>query len=631
MPPAVPARRVLQFGVFELDVDAAELRKQGVRVKLQDQPFKVLQLLLECAGQIVTREELRARVWPANTYVEFDQGLYSAMARLRDTLGDSSESPRFIETLARRGYRFIAPVAENPGIAESESQVEQQIPAPESHARRFVVSVLAGLLGGALLLGVFLGFDVGGAGEWLRRHSNRPVRSLAVLPLENLTGDPEQDYFVDGMTDELITNLARLGNLRVVSRTSVMRYKGTKKTLPQIGRELNVEAVVEGTVERSGNRVRIRVQLIRASADQHLWAQTYDRELRDSLLLQSEAARDIVHEIQSSLTPHQQQRLAAARQVDPEAYEAYLKGLYFSNKRSAPNFTRAIEYFQQAIARDSSYAVAYAGLSDALLGQVFTGTPSERIREKATWAALKAIELDPFLPEGHNSLGGIREFYDWDWSGAEKEYQRAIELNQNFAAAHQDYAIFLAFQGRFDEAFAEAQRSQELDPLSPFVRTTYCLDFKLARRFDRALEKCQQALELDPNFLHAHGNLTSIYDSMGMYDRAFEEYQKVATISGEAPARLAAEKEAFRRGGIKGLWRKELELTQDPHGGVADACEVASLYSLLGETDHAFDWLQKAYQERSPHIEALKENTDFDNLRSDPRFGELLRRVGLSQ
>ncbi len=290
---SVPARRLIQFGVFELDMDAAELHKQGVKVKLQDQPFKVLQILLEKPGQIVTRNELRARVWPANTYVEFDQGLYSAMGRLRETLGDSSESPRFVETLPRRGYRFIAPITasaaltENAGLADPDLRVQQGISKPESRMRRFLISVLAGLAGGALVLGAILGFDVAGSREWLRRYSNRPIHSIAVLPLENLSGDPGQDYFADGMTDELITNLAQLSGVRVISRTSIMQYKDTKKTLPQIGRELNVDAVVEGSVVRSGNRVRITAQLVDAATDQHLWAASYDRELRDVLLLWS--------------------------------------------------------------------------------------------------------------------------------------------------------------------------------------------------------------------------------------------------------------------------------------------------------------------------------------------------------
>ena len=460
-----PRPKVLQFGVFELDLQRGELRKEGVKVKLQDQPLKVLQFLLENPGQIVTREQLRGHVWPADTFVEFDQGLYSAMARLRDTLGDASENPRFIQTVARRGYKFIAPVTLPAGESSSKISPKTEVSRwPLVH--RWISSAFAGLLGGALLLVIVFGFDVAGAREWLYSRTH-PVRSLAVLPLENLSGDPEQEYFADGMTDELITTLAQLGSFRVVSRTSVMRFKKVSKPLAQVGQELNVDAVVEGTVERVGSHVRIRVQLIQADTDRHLWAQTYDRELRDTLLLQSEAARDIAQQIQFRLDSDRRPPAPTPRQVNPQAYEAYLHGLYFSNKRSAKDFTRAIYYFQQAISIDPSYATAYSGLSNALVGEMFTGTPHRIIREQATSAAMKSIELDPNLPESHDTLGGIREFYEWDWPAAEHEYRRAIELNPNFATAHQDYAIFLALQGRFDQAMAEAQRAQDLEPLSP--------------------------------------------------------------------------------------------------------------------------------------------------------------------
>ncbi|MGE5724610.1 MAG: winged helix-turn-helix domain-containing tetratricopeptide repeat protein [Acidobacteriota bacterium] len=627
MPSPASTPKIVQFGVFELDLQRAELRKQGVKIKLQEQPLRVLRVLLENPGQVVSRDELRQRVWSANTFVEFDQGLYSAMARLRDVLGDSSDSPRFIETVARRGYRFIAPVspsvAPNPGETTTPRKGEQQDSRRQS-LRRWISNLLAGLLGGALLLVIVFTFDVAGAREWLRTRTT-PIRSIAVLPLENLSRDPEQEYFADGMTDELITTLAQMGTVRVVSRTSVMRYKKISEPIAQVGRELSVDAVVEGTVERSGNRVRIRVQLIQAASDRHLWAQSYDRDFTDALAFESEVAGDIVREIQSDLTPTQKRRWSAVRRVAPEAYDAYLKGLYFSNKRNAADFTRAIGYFNQAIAKDSGYAAAYSGLSDALLGEIFTGTPAEKVREKATLSAQKAIELDPSSAEAHNSLGGIREFWDWDWAAAEREYRRAIELNPNFAAGHQDYALLLAFQGRFEQAIAEAQRSQDLDPLSPFVRTTFCLELEVARRYAEAVEKCQQALELDPNFRHAHGNLVSIYIAMGKNEQAVEEYEKVASLAGRSPAEIAGIRGAFEQGGSKGFWRKLLEDSKKEGDGV----RVASLYALLGEKDQAMLWLEKAYRQRSPMMEFLKEASEFDNLRSDPRFGELLRRVGL--
>jgi TolB-like protein/DNA-binding winged helix-turn-helix (wHTH) protein len=634
---APPAANTARFGDFVVDLRSGELRKNGIKIRVQVQPFQVLALLLQRPGEMVTREELRENLWPENTFVDFDDGLNTAVRKLRQLLRDSPEHPKYIETLPRRGYRLICPVELQPShIAQGAPAEPQAAPAGQVPPRMAHPSRRR-----AIWIGVFLtatavaGLLAVNPNEWRYRVMGTPrkgaIRSLAVLPLENLSGDPDQEYFADGMTDELITDLSRAVNARVVSRTSIMRYKKNTKPLAQVGRELNVDALIEGTVERSEDRVRIRVQLIQTSTDQLLWARSYDHELRDTLLLQSDVARDIVREIHSSLAASEQTRLASARQVDPDVYESYLKGLYFSNKRSAAEFPRAIKYFQQAIAKDPSYAAAYAGLTEALVGEIYTGTPPDDVREKATWAALKAIELDPSLPEGHFELGVVREVYDWDWFGAEKEYLRAIDLNQNLAAAHQEYAVFLAAQGRFDQAVAEAQRSQDLDPLSPFVRTTYCLDLYVSRRYDQAIQKCQQALELDPGFLHAHGNLVGIYEAAGMYDRAFDQYQKVALITGETSARSADLKKAFRRAGIRGIWLKQLELSQKATGPVPDAVGIAALYSRLGETNHAFAWLQRAYQAHSPFIENLKEDPSFDNVRSDPRFGELLHRANLLQ
>jgi TolB-like protein/DNA-binding winged helix-turn-helix (wHTH) protein/Tfp pilus assembly protein PilF len=619
--------KLIQFGVFELDLLRGELRKKGVKVKLQDQPFKVLRLLLENRGEVVSRDHLREHIWPANTFVEFDQGLYSAIARLRDTLGDTSDSPRFIETVARRGYRFIAGVTA-PNAAQNDAISAKDLPEaslPMRAAPMFrhsVASLVAGLLGGALLLALVLTFNLADAREWLRGRS--AIHAIAVLPLENLSGDPEQEYFADGMTDELITNLARLGNLRVVSRTSVMRYKKVSKPLADVGQELNVDAVVEGTVERSAGRVRIRVQLVQAATDSHLWAQTYDRELQDALLLQSDAARDIVREIQTSLA--KPQLLPAPRQVNPAAYEAYLKGLYFSNKQSPESFRRSIDYFQQAISLDPGYAAAYSGLADMLLREIYEGTPPKEVLERAATTARKSVALDPFSPEGHNSLGTVYEF-NWDWSAAEKEYQRAIQLNQNFAWGHQNYAIFLSLQGRNEQSLAEAQRSQELDPLSPFIYTTYGWDLENARRYEEALAKCQQALELDPYYLQAHRILMAIYVNLHRENEAFGERLKASTLFGETPAELAALKHAFQRDGMKGVWRMDLERiskSADP-----DPYRLAALSSRLGKTDQAMTWLERAYQSHHPLLEEIKQSGEFDNLRSDPRFADMLRRMNL--
>ena len=628
MPAPASSTDRVQFGVFELDLQRAELRKNGVQIKLQEQPLKVLQVLIETPAQIVTREQLRQRVWPANTFVEFDQGLYSAMARLRDALGDSSESPRFIETVPRKGYRFIAPVNE---IRQSASNpVPQTNSAPAApHAgvfRRWGVSLLAGLLGGGLLLGIVLTLNILGAREWLRSRTT-PIRSIAVLPLQNLSGDPEQEYFADGMTDELITSLAKVGRVQVISRTSVMRYKKTDKPLPQIARELNADAVVEGTVERSGHRVRIRVQLIQADSDRHLWAQSYDRDLQDALLLQSQAASDIVSEIQSSLSPAQKQQLASARRLDPEAHEAYLKGLYFSNKRSVPNFNRSIEYYQKAIAKDPSYALAYAGLAESFFGLYFRHVNPEASREGMVRAALRSAQLDPTLAEAHLELATVREFIDWDWPGADAEYRRAVELNPNSALAHQYYAIFLAWQGRSDEALSEAQRSQDLDPVSPFIRNTYCMDLLFARRFDQAIQKCRETLELDPDFIVGHKNLALAYESKRLFGAAVEEELKAAALEGAPPAVMADIRQAFVKGGVDGFWRRvvrELQPTRD-----ADPYIVAACYVRLKQFDLVFKWLETAYQQHSPLLEQLKRDSTFDSMRSDPRFQALISRLRL--
>jgi TolB-like protein/DNA-binding winged helix-turn-helix (wHTH) protein len=420
-----------QFGAFELDPRAGELRKHGVKVKLQEQPLRVLVNLLEHAGEVVTKEELQRQIWPSDTFVDFDHGLHSAITRLREALGDSSESPRFIETLARRGYRFIAPVTVIGNTTPTEPTREGSMPQARNRLRWPGSGVLAGLLGLAVLFAVFLGFDLGGARRWLRR-SNPAIGALAVLPLEDLSGDPAQEYFADGMTDALITDLAKISALRVVSRTSVMRYKRTQKSVREIARELNVDAIVEGSIEHAGNRVRISAQLIRAATDQHLWAEAYDRDMSDMLRVQEEIARSIAREIQVKLTPQEQALLAKGRPVDPQAYELYLKGRYFWTKATKESIEKAMGLFREAIAKDPTYASPFSGLADCytVLGVSFGvgSLSSSQATSQARSAAEKAIQLDDTLAEGHNSLANTRLFFDWDWVGSETEFKRALEL-----------------------------------------------------------------------------------------------------------------------------------------------------------------------------------------------------------
>ena len=434
MPAPASISEVLQFGLFELDMQQGELRKRGVRIKLQEQPLKVLHLLLQNRGEIVTREQLRTDIWPANTFVEFDHGLYSAMARLRDALGDSSENPRFIETVARRGYRFIAPVTSPGAIAASVPEATVTTRPPRS--RRLVAGVLAGLFAGALLLGAILGFNVANSRDWLRRRSNPQVRSLAVLPLQNLSGDPTQEYFADGMTEELITELAELGSVRVISRTSVMQYKGAQKPLRQIADELGVDAILEGSVQRSGQHVRVTAQLIDATTDQHLWARSYDRELGDVLLLQSDMAASIAQEIRVEINGNARPLTAQVSRVDPEEQDLYLRGRYHLGKGSENEINKGIEYFRQGIEHSPQDARNYAALADSYLALSDYYVSPAATLELGKQAAMKALQLDDNLAETHVSLGAIRFLYDWDWPQAEKEFAQAVKLNPNSSDAH---------------------------------------------------------------------------------------------------------------------------------------------------------------------------------------------------
>ena len=459
--------------MFELDLRAGELRKRGLRVRLQQQPFQVLAMLLEHAGEVVSREELQKKLWPADTFVDFDHGLNKAINKIREALGDSAESPRFVETVARRGYRFLADVrvadaapCSQPGARTSASSRGRRSRSPGSRrqTRDAHTSSAATCVDD---IGVRAARPAGLSRRLEASFRNRPspvIRSLAVLPLESLSSDASQDYFADGMTDELISDLGQISALRVISRTSVMAYKHTRKSLPQIARELNVDAVVEGTVLRSGDQVRITAQLIDASADRHVWSQSYQGELRDTLALQNNVARAIADQIRINVNPQEQAALRNVTVVNPVAYESYLKGRYFWNKRTADGLKVALAYFNQAIDEDPKYAQAYSGLADtyALLGdwQYAVMTPKEAL-PKAKAAAIKALELDSALGEAHNSLAFCLDGFDWDFDAAGKEFRRAIELNPGYATAHHWYAWHLALLRRYDEAIVEMRKAAE--------------------------------------------------------------------------------------------------------------------------------------------------------------------------
>jgi TolB-like protein/DNA-binding winged helix-turn-helix (wHTH) protein len=480
---------VVRFGTYEVSLQSGEVRKSGMRIRVQQQPMKLLEILLERPGEVVTREELRGRVWTNESFGDFDQALNIAIAKLRTALDDSAENPRFIETLPKRGYRFIADVSvvdtdvrtKKPGSSAGDLAGSQNKMGPGHEIRKDELTIVpttpkrrAGPTG-RVVIALAIVLSLLTLAVWLFRSRGRApmgIRSLAVLPLENLSGDASQGYFADGMTDELITDLSQISALRVISRTSVMVYKGARKPLPQIARELNVDAVVEGTVLRSGDHVRITAQLIDASTDKHLWSQSYEGELRDTLALQNRVASAIADQIRINLTPQEQAALKNVKVVNPEAYESYLKGRYFWNKRTADGLKVALAYFNQAIEEDPKYAQAYSGLADtyALLGdwQYAVMTPKDAL-PKAKAAAIKALELDSTLGEAHNSLAFILDGFDWDLESGGKEFRRAIELNPGYATAHHWYAWHLSLLGRYDEAIAEMRKAENVDPLSLII------------------------------------------------------------------------------------------------------------------------------------------------------------------
>ena len=585
----IASRRVAQFGPFEVDLQAGQLRKNGRKVKLQDQPFQILACLLERAGEVVTREELQQKLWPVDTFTDFDHGLNNAINRLREALSDSADRPRYIETLPRRGYRFIAMVDIESGPAPSgippqerlpngETTATQELPqgvpqqtqgddgSPFGGATNLVGPIREPLLRrnwGFRLAAMSAMLLVGVAVGWFVLHeTSRPrgqasagrVGSLAVLPLENLSGDKEQDYFADGMTDELITNLGKISALRVISRTSVMQYRGAKKPLPEIARELNVDALVEGTVLRSGERVRITAQLVGVNPEKHLWAESYERDLRDVLALQDEVALDIANRIQVKLTSREQASLLNARPVDPAAHSAYLRGVYFWNKRTEQDLEKSIEYFHQAVQRDPRYALPYAGLANAYN---FLGSSHLFPREaypKAYAAALRALELDETLGEAHAALGYYKAAYEWDLLGADRELQRAIELNPGYALAHVWRAdSVLSKLERHAEALAELDRARELDPTSLMVSDQRGWVLYMARRYNEAIEQFHKTLELEPRFAHAHCWLGRAYLQKGMVQEGLAEVEQAASLPGGTAHSIGLGWDTAMRGAVSAL------------------------------------------------------------------------------
>jgi TolB-like protein/DNA-binding winged helix-turn-helix (wHTH) protein/Tfp pilus assembly protein PilF len=648
-----------RFGPFELETAARQLYKNGTKINLRGQPYLILEILLQHAGDIVSREEIRRKVWTCDTFVDFEHGLNTSIKKLRQVLCDSASEPRYIETLPRVGYRFIAPV-ETPADPQSRktdgTQLVDPVPLPASKPampandqslpmlRLRAGWLRIGLVSVLLLLVALVTFRLAGKSAWLipsrldAGEANaavitRPIRSIAVLPLQYLSNDPSQEYFADGMSDELITDLAQLGSLRVISRTSTIQYKGTKKIVPQIGRELGVDALIEGTVERADKRVRIRVQLIECATDRHLWSKSYNEQLGDVLALETRAAHDIVEEIQGRVIALRDDgRAVKAHVINNQAYDFYLKGRYFWNKRSPGAVRKSIALYQQAIELDPQFAASYSGLADAYMILGSDVLPASEARERAQAAADKALELDPNLPEGHATLGLLEFYYNWNWTKAEEEFREAIQLNPSYATAHQWYSGYLTAMGRFREAAQEADLASQLDPLSLAINTGLAAKYYYARQYDRAIEIDSKTLEMEPNFLPAHLALASTYEAEGDREKALREVNAALQLSHQGTPALVELGRCYARWGNAAEAERIIQkLRERSAQEFVSPFEIAEIYASLNDRDQAMHWLEKSYAQRDSRLPFLNVDARFDPVRPDPRFQDLLRRVGLAQ
>jgi len=652
--------RVLRFGAFEANLQSGELRKSGLRIRLPDQSFQILAMLANRPGEVVTREQLQLALWPNGTFVDFDHSLNTAIGRLRDALGDSAESPRFVETLAKRGYRFVAPVETvNPGASSSGrgwtegtgegahldagTLHESSLPAAAAGTVRRAIRRRRWIVGAAIggLLGAIFALNVKGLREqlleavWARRAAPAAkIESIAVLPFDNLSGDPAQEYFSDGMTEELVTNLGKISALRVVSRTSVMRYKQTKRPIPELARELNVDAIVEGTVQRSGNHVRVTANLRYGPTDQHLWAETYERDVDDILALEDDVASAIAMQIENRLGGPQPLPEAKARAISPEAYETYLKANSYLDQF---DLQKSIDYYNQAIKLDPNYAPAYAHMARSyfFLG-FFSAMPPNQTWGKVKQLGMLAIEKDDRLPEGHGALALAKLHYDWDFAGAEREFKRALELNPSDADIRHDYAHYLMAMGRMDESATESKRAVDLDPIGDVLTGCLCWHSFAARQYDDSIQLARNGLTREPDDTWELAILGWDYEQKGLHEQAIAEFKKAVELSNKnsppfSPFYLAGLGHAYAVAGRRSDAQQILQglLDRAKHSYVS-AFDIAVIYVALGDKDTAFAWLNKAVTERSTFLVYSKWDPRLDPLRSDPRFQVLLRRIGLT-
>ncbi len=642
MPDATQTPAVRRFGTFEINLHSGELRKNGMRLRLSGQPFQVLAILIERPGEVITREELHSKLWPADTFVDFDHGLNNAVARIREVLDDSSDAPRYVETLPRRGYRFIGPVADvrsaaiPPPAAESQASPAHETTRTTASGtsvlptkKRFASTREKEMLGAIAVLALFAVALVAYRASRVKSTKQPAIKALAVLPLKNLSGDPTQDYLADGITEAIIGRLARIHDLRVISRTSAMHFKDTQLSVPEIARTLQVDAIVEGSVIREGNRIRVTAQLIRAATDEHFWSEAYDRELRDVLTLESDVAQSIAAKVEVTVTGQEHQRLTSARSVSPEVYESYLKG-QFPKSANRADLEQSITYFEEAIRKDATFAPAYVGLANiyAVLGTIFVGAPPGEVRPKVINAARKALELDPSLAEAHVLLADIYQ-ERWEWSDAEAEYKKALESKPNDAVAHLGFANWLLCQGRTDEALAWSRHARELDPLGDIGTSIGWILFQ-ARRYDEAIRELRSVLAVHPDSASAHWLLGFALIGKGQPEEAIPELEKTASIMHRSPGSLELLATAHAHAGHRTEALHLInELKQRRQSGYVPAGALINPYLALGDYDQAFAWFERAYQEQSNILQFLKAHPFFDPVRQDPRFKDLLRRVGL--
>ncbi len=618
-------------------------------MRLEKRPMEFLILLVEKRGELVSREEVARRLWGADVFVDVDHGINTAVRKIRIALKDNPEKPRYIETVVGKGYRFTAPVI----CGGNGTPPEEARPEPKSGAQTIPVQVPAGVavehvamaspnpipkpkwllgLGATLLLGVVVAALFFGLRAKPREAPQPAIRSLAVLPLKNLSGDPAQQYLADGLTEELIGRLAAIHNLRVVSRTSVMHFRDTTLSGPDIARALHVDALVEGSIIREGSRVRVHAQLIRAATDEHFWSETYDRELRDVLSLQSDVAQAIADKIEVTVAGEEKQRLAAAHTVLPQAYESYLQGNFsLRNTNDKAGIEKSIHYFEDAISKDPAFAPAYVGLAEAHagLGTVMMGGAPERERPQVVSAARKALELDPNLAEAHVLLASMAQ-EQWHWADAEREYRRALELNPNDPDAYEGLADWLLCQGRIDEAMAWEQQARERDLFGSTSWEVAWILFQ-SRRYDEAIRELRSALAVKPDDADNLWLLGFTLVLKGQPNEAIPVLEKAAKLANRASGYLDVLAAAYARAGRRRHALRILaELKKRKQKGYVPAASFLIVYLGLGENEQAFAWLDEAYKERSNMLQFVKVHPLMDPLRNDPRFADLVRRVGLA-